>query len=85
MPVHPETGRWESWDARETRLKADAPEVEEEPSEAPKPQGVVRKATRRGAAAAQAAIAEATGVEVNLDADIEAEVGLGEDFTEEQE
>lgn len=85
MPVNND-GKWESWATRLAREKfeaeqaADAEFMPEPVAEAPKP-----KRQRRGKAAAEAAIAEATGqtVEVNADAALEAEFGQGEDFTNE--
>lgn len=84
MPVR-EDGKWESWATRKARDKFEAEQAADE-AFMPEPERVRKpKQQRRGKAAAEAAIAEATGTEVNLnpDADLIEAFGEGEDFTAE--
>lgn len=70
MPVR-EDGRWESWADRTAREKQATADEADEPAtveEAPAPVQKPRR-QRRSKAAAEAAIAEATGATVDLDID----------------
>lgn len=64
MPVR--DGRWVSWSTIIAAEKAAAGEVEEAPAPAPKPQGRVHR-IGRSKAAAEKAIAQATGTVVSLE------------------
>jgi len=60
-------GRWESWETRLAREKAEAPTEEESSTTVPTKDQPKAKRARRTNKAAADAIAEATGVAVSLD------------------